>query len=308
MIKLGALGDFVQACGPFKAIRAHHVEDQITLLTTKPFVSMAKTSDYFDTIWVDDRPALLRWGAWLRLRKRLTAGNFSRVYDLQTSGRTALYFKLFRRASIPEWSGIAAGCSHPHRNPKRDFMHTLDRQSEQLREAGINCVLKPELSWLRSDIKKFGLSQRYALLVPGGSARRVKKQWAVNRFRELAIKLNLSGLQVVLIGQGSEAVMHSELASKLDGVVSLAGETTLAEVAELGRFAKICIGNDTGPKHILAAANNPVIVLFGPASDPTLCAPQGENVVCLMPENGGPIENLSLERVWSCVTRLIGST
>ena len=31
VIKLGALGDFVQALGPFAAIRRHHAGDRITL-------------------------------------------------------------------------------------------------------------------------------------------------------------------------------------------------------------------------------------------------------------------------------------
>lgn len=308
VIKLGALGDFIQACGPFKAIRAHHLGEQVTLLTTRPFVSIARASNYFDSIWVDDRPSLMRWAAWFQLRRRLRAGQFSRVYDLQTSGRTAVYYKLFESAYTPEWSGIAPGCSHPHHNPNRDSMHTLDRQSEQLRDAGINSVFKPELSWLKSDIQKFGLSNRYALLIPGGSARRVKKQWPVRYFRRLAIKLTLSGLQVVLIGQASEVANHSKIAEKLDKVVSLAGETTLAEVAEIGRSATVCIGNDTGPMHILAAGNRPLVVLFGCASNPELCAPRGENVKCLASEDDGPIEDLSLERVWACVAPLLGST
>ena len=50
VIKLGALGDFVQALGPFNAIRKHHASRQIVLLTTPPFVSLAEASGYFDDI------------------------------------------------------------------------------------------------------------------------------------------------------------------------------------------------------------------------------------------------------------------
>ena len=48
VIKLGALGDFIQATGPFKAIRQHHRGAHITLLTTPPFVSLASDSSWFD--------------------------------------------------------------------------------------------------------------------------------------------------------------------------------------------------------------------------------------------------------------------
>ena len=42
VIKLGALGDFVQGFGPFAAIRAHHPTAHITLLTTRPFAALAE--------------------------------------------------------------------------------------------------------------------------------------------------------------------------------------------------------------------------------------------------------------------------
>jgi ADP-heptose:LPS heptosyltransferase len=307
VIKLGALGDFIQACGPFKAIRGHHSGEKITLLTTKPFVSIATASNYFDNVWIDECPSLLQLGAWFRLRQQLKSGYFSRVYDLQTSDRTALYYRLFGTLSGLEWSGIARNCSHPHGNPRRDYMHTLDRQSEQLWDAGITCVPAPELNWLRSDIDKFKLSGRYALLVPGGSARRANKQWPIHQFKQLARKLTVRGLRVVLIGQASEAVIHSEVADTLDGVISLAGATTLAEVAALGRSAMVSIGNDTGPMHILAAGKRPTFVLFGGGSDPALCAPRGENVRCLISSDHGPIEDLSVEQVWAAVESTVGS-
>ena len=307
VIKLGALGDFIQACGPFKAIREHHSGEKITLLTTKPFASIAVASNYFDSVWVDERPSLLQLGAWLQLRRRFKSGDFTRVYDLQTSDRTALYYRLFGTISAPEWSGTARNCSHPHGNPRRDQMHTLDRQSEQLRDAGVACVPPPELNWLGSNIDKFELSEKYALLVPGGSARRGNKRWPVHQFKELAQNLAALGLRVVLIGQASESVLHSTVADKLDGVISLAGATTLAEVAALGRSATVSIGNDTGPMHILAAGRRPTFVLFGGASEPALCAPRGENVKCLISRNHGPIGDLSVGQVWEAVGSSVGS-
>ena len=47
VIKLGALGDFLQALGPFAAIRHHHKEAKITLLTTAPFPGDGRTVRLF---------------------------------------------------------------------------------------------------------------------------------------------------------------------------------------------------------------------------------------------------------------------
>ena len=131
VIKHGALGDFVLATGPFSAIRHHHKSSKITLLTTAPFEWLAGHSGYFDSIWIDPKPPWHRCRHWISFRRRLQREQFTRVYDLQTSGRSNLYFLLFPQPK-PEWSGTAAGCSHPHTNAKRNDMHTLERQIEQL--------------------------------------------------------------------------------------------------------------------------------------------------------------------------------
>ena len=42
VIKLGALGDFMQALGAMRVVRATHPTARITLLTTEPFEAFAK--------------------------------------------------------------------------------------------------------------------------------------------------------------------------------------------------------------------------------------------------------------------------
>ena len=56
IIKHGALGDFILSFGPFKAIRDHHLNDRLFLLTTNKFKNFAEESNYFDEIIIDDRP------------------------------------------------------------------------------------------------------------------------------------------------------------------------------------------------------------------------------------------------------------
>ena len=123
VIRLGALGDMVMSFGPFAAIRAHHPGAEITLLTTRPFRALAEVAPWFDRIEVDERPAWWDIAGLLRLRRTLQG--FDRVYDLQTSGRTAWYFHL---AGRPPWSGHALGCRFPQRCPARERMHTVERQ------------------------------------------------------------------------------------------------------------------------------------------------------------------------------------
>ena len=75
VIKLGAMGDFVQASGPFAAIRAHHPKAQITLLTTAAFAHFAEESPWFDTVWCDRRPKRWNLAGWWDLMRLLAAGD-----------------------------------------------------------------------------------------------------------------------------------------------------------------------------------------------------------------------------------------
>lgn len=294
VIKHGAMGDFVQALGAFQAIRAFHLADSVVLLTGSRFAEVAATCGYFDEVWIDDRPRPWRLGALWSLRRRLRAGAFARVYDLQTSTRSSLYFRLFPFRRKPEWSGVARGCSHPHANPGRDRMHTQDRQAEQLEAAGIRFLPPPDLGWARGSLRRLGVEGEFALLVPGGSRHRPAKRWPAQSFAGLARHLAAEGARPVLIGGADEAPLLREIAASCPAALDLGGRTAFADLAELARHARFAVGNDTGPMHLLAAAGCPVLVLFSDRSDPALCAPRGPRVRVL---RQAPLAALPLERV-----------
>jgi len=283
VIKLGALGDFVLATGPFAAIRAAHSEENIVLLTTAPYEEFAIASGYFDEVWVDERPSRINLVAIQRLRRRLRRGKFYRVYDLQTSNRSSWYFRLMRGFLRPQWSGIAFGCSHPHTNRARNRMHTIERQADQLAVTGITRTPFPDLSWAIADLTRFDLPDRFALLIPGGAAHRPGKRWPADRYRELAANLVKIGVLPVIVGGPDEIALAAEIADG-SGAKSLAGETSFVEIAALARAAAGAIGNDTGPMHIAAISGCPSVVLFSGESDPAITAPRGDDVQILRRE------------------------
>ena len=285
VIKHGALGDLVLALGPFAAIRKHHQEAQIVLLTTPPFANFMGASGYFDAIWSDSRPKLGQWRDLIELRRRFHAGRFRRVYDLQTSGRTNLYYRFLFPAPRPEWSGIAKGCSHPHVDPGRGDLHTLERQAAQLHQAGLAEVLPPNLDWAEADVGKFALPDTYALLIPGGAAHRPEKRWPLERYVALAAALTQRGSIPVVIGGPGERALGAAIAEAIPQARDLTGNTDLLELAVLARGAQAAIGNDTGPMHLAATAGAPAVVLFGPGSDPARARPRGPAVHVVQAES-----------------------
>jgi ADP-heptose:LPS heptosyltransferase len=282
VIKLGALGDFVQAGGPFQAIRAHHTAAHITLLTTTSFADFAAAAPWFDAVWLDTRPKLLEVSEWLDLRARLRGGEFARVYDLQTSSRSSHYHRLWWPGVAPEWSGIAKGCSFPHANPGRDLMHTIERQTEQLAMVGIEAVPPADYSWAeKSGLSALDLPEAYAIVAPGGAAHRPDKRWPLGRFAEIAGGLAQSGITPVIIGTGAEKSMAVEILKAAPACRDVTGQTSIGQLFSLAKGARLAIGNDTGPMHVAGLSGCATLVLYSEASDPALCAQRGDRTVIL---------------------------
>ncbi len=288
VIKLGALGDFIQSLAAAKVIRDYHVGARITLLTTEPFKAFADECPYFDVVEDDGRPREPQ--AVTQLIQRIRAAKYDMVYDLQTSGRTTNYFHALRPWP-PLWSGIAPGCSHPHANPHRAEMHTLDRQAEQLTYAGLGpqggyppgAAPGPDLSWIRTALRDpprlspsyFGIRGPYGLIVPGASEHRPDKRWPEACYVALAKKLAARGVTPVVIGASAEKDVGALIAKEEPAAKNLVSRTDLFQIATLASRAQFAVGNDTGPMHIAAAGGAPCVVLFSSDSDPNRVAPRG---------------------------------
>jgi ADP-heptose:LPS heptosyltransferase len=277
VIRLSALGDFVQALGPVAAIRRHHAGDHVTLLTTRPLAGFAQELGYFDEVIVDERPGVLAPRSWLRLRRRLREGRFERVYDLQTSHRSAAYAWLLW-PNPPEWSGTAWRCSHPHANHDRDSQHTLDKQAEQLLMAGVHPTPLPMLPPLHRTLPGRLLDRDFALLVPGSSPTHLEKRWPAERFGVLAQALEEAGCRAVIVGTALEALLAARIRELCPAALDMTGQTDIGLLGALAQRAVLTVGNDTGVCHLAAAAGCAVVVLFSGGTDPARCAPRGRLV------------------------------
>ena len=287
VIKLGALGDFVLAFAPFAAIRAHHPDARITLLTTRPFAELATASPWFDRVITDDRPRWWNLAALVRLSRALRG--FDMVYDLQTSDRSGWYHRL---AGRPPWSGIALGASHPHANPNRNAMHTLERQRDQLGMAGIEAFPTPDLAWLTAAPPE-PLPSPYAVLIPGAAPRRPLKRWPVGSFGALAQILTTRGQTPIIIGAAQDAPLAAAIRAVSPAAIDMTGRTNLRQLAAVLAGARLAVGNDTGPLHLAAATGIPCIALFSADSDPALTRPRGQVTVL----SAANLADLPLDRV-----------
>jgi ADP-heptose:LPS heptosyltransferase len=116
----------------------------------------------------------------------------------------------------------------------------------------------------------FALPEEYVVISP--SAGKEANRWPVERFGGLAARLPLKAVVV----SGPSDVHLAEKVSDLSkgNAVSIGGRTSLRELCSVIRGAKAMVCNDTGPMHITAAFNVPVVALFGPAN-PARTGPYG---------------------------------
>jgi lipopolysaccharide heptosyltransferase II len=116
----------------------------------------------------------------------------------------------------------------------------------------------------------------YAVIVPG--ARWDTKIWAAGNFGRIA---SLLPLKSIVIGSKSDMEIAQEVVQASAGkAISMAGCTSLSELIELMRHAKVVISNDSGPMHIAAGFDVPVVAIFGPTS-PVRTGPYGKGHIII---------------------------
>ena len=285
VIKLGAIGEFVLSLPAMKRIRDAHPKADITLLTTPRFEQLARSSRYFNHVEASGEAKGL--GVTWTLSRWIKRSRFDRVYDLENDQATDAIFRAMWPGA-PEWSGVSRGAALRHRNPARGAMHVLERQADQLREAGIwpdapveaGSAPPPDLSWIlkRSPeprpVPGAAKPKPYVLMAPGGSSNPAKL-WPVDRYAALAGVLYNKGFDIVVVGGPEESALARAIQHTARNARDLTGRTDFAQIAVLGARAALAIGNDSGPTHLMAAAGAPTIALFSKASESELSSPRG---------------------------------
>jgi 3-deoxy-D-manno-octulosonic-acid transferase/heptosyltransferase-1 len=100
------------------------------------------------------------------------------------------------------------------------------------------------------------------------------KLWEDEKIAELCDRIR-EELRIGVVFTGKESAPLERICSKMKTrAVNLGGRTTLRELACLYRHAALLVTTDSGPMHLAAAVNTPVVSLFGP-TDPLRTGPYG---------------------------------
>ena len=307
VIKHGSLGDIAQACGAIQDISENHKDDQIHLLTTKPYFDLFKKNPHISNVILDKRLSRLNLIYLYSLMKNIKKFNFSKVYDLQNSSRTAFYKRiLFTNASKDIWSSTET--TLPEGTAKEDFDKdsVLSRFDFQLKNSGINTnyTLSPDFSWSTSDIsqiKNYYQLDKYIIVFPFCSPHLTSKKWPYyNDLISIINKKSKNKIKVVT-APGPDEIKE---ASKINALCILDNGKALniSQLAALIKGSSFVVANDTGPAHMTAHLGSKGIALFGSHTTPFKVSIERENFKAIRaPE----LSKLSAEKVFEKLSSLI---
>jgi heptosyltransferase-1 len=177
--------------------------------------------------------------------------------------------------------------THPVATP---LAHVVERNCDLLAPLGVPATMPefdmPHWPVSRLRMQQWLQSQRLgaapAIINPGAGW--ASKLWPVERFAALA-----RGLQrrdgvpsVVVWGGDTERAAAERIVADSLGAAILAPQTSLQDLGELARLARIFISGDTGPLHLAAAVGTPCVGLFGPVPG-SRNGPYGRQHVCVEP-------------------------
>ena len=268
IIKHGSLGDIAQASGAIQDISEFHKEDDIYLLTTKPYFELFKNNPHLKAVILDKRLSRFNLIYLFTLMRVIKKYKFVKVFDLQNSSRTNFYKRiLFPNANNTIWS--SSDTTLPENKSKKDFDKNpvLDRFKHQLEVSGVktNKTMFPDFNWACTNIdkikKEYNL-KKYIILFPFCSPHLTIKKWPhYNKFIEM-VKNKFNDEYKILVAPGPlEIPMTKDIDA--DTVLNNEKALNISELASLIRDSSYVVANDTGPAHMAAHLGVKGLTLFG---------------------------------------------
>ena len=222
-----------------------------------------------------------------QLRNALRAEQYDICIDLQGAIRSAW---IGRMAKAPRMIGEADPREPMARWLFRERISTSGAHVVEQANEVVNAVLKKHLpcqapalpvdpiaeSWCDNWLAERDID-RFVLMNPGAGWG--AKCWPAERYAAVAAALPAIGLATVVnIGPGESKLANAFSSNPNARVFPVAG--SIGQLIACTRRASLFIGGDTGPLHLAAALNIPVVGIYGP-TNPARNGPYGTRAIVL---------------------------
>ena len=289
IIRVDGIGDLLNSTPAISLLRENYPSAEITVLARPLNAPVLIANPDVDRVLTFERDGEHRGiKARLQFYRELRRERFQLVVAMQTamwshfvaflSGapyRLGRYQKRFRSTLTHAWHG---------KYPKGET-HEVDRNLELVR---LICegegtrrlkfhLLHDEINSAKAYLESSGIRSDTSLIGihPGGSS--FDKRWPEKRYAELADRLaqQYNATILLLRGPEEEALTHNIQQAMQSNAIVHAPET----IRELGALLSCCnlvVCNDSGPMHLAAALEVPMVAIFGP-TDHVAWHPLSEN-------------------------------
>jgi heptosyltransferase-3 len=288
VIQLGEIGDVVLATPTFRAVKETYPGSRLSVLVRKPCASLLEADPHLDEI-VEAAKSSRKITEFGRenfdLVRKLRGEAYDLVIDLRTGDRgTILAFLTGAPVRIARhdpgqpfwrrWLLTRLLPDQPHASPPvhpgadqslrlvRALGMDTNDSTPRLAVSGKASARIPEL--LRS--VGFGAGERWITINP--CSRRKYKEWVHDRWAEVADGIwERHRIPAIFVGAPEESGTAEGIVRRCAGrAVSLAGKTSLGELAALLARSTVHLGVDSAPPHIAAAVGTPTVTIFGPSN------------------------------------------
>jgi heptosyltransferase-1 len=293
IVKLSSLGDVVHTLPALASLKKGHPEAEIDWLVEEESKAILEGNPLIsNVVAIQKRGFRKAPGRTWDITRWLRARRYDMVLDFQGLMKSGIWLALSRggrRIGFDRGRELSHLFLNEKLPPYNRDRHAVDRYLDLARYAGgVGDVVKfPIFFNYREQERVFkllaegtiGRGDRFVVVAP--RARWKTKLWGTERFGEVARAIVESlGLKVVVVGGPNDRGYGEEIASYGDGIINLAGLTTIKELAFLMKCARLVLSVDSGPLHIAAALGVPVVAIFGPTA-PWRTGPYGKNNIVI---------------------------
>lgn len=275
------LGDCCMSMPAIQAWKSLNPNHKLSLLVKPPLIPLWQHHNAIDELIPLDPGHLGPIRTGLKLRSL----NFDQVFVFPNSWRAAIPPFVAR---VPSRTGFPG---HTRRMLLTNVIaapdEALHQQWEYAKILGLPDDIdlptpKLNLPAPPDDFKKINYDTIIAILP--GAARGPAKRWPTKHFIEAAKLLQQShDCHFILLGTSAEADLCQTITQALgQNATSIAGTTTLPQLAAILKCCKGVLSNDSGGMHLAAAVGTPVVAMFG-LTNPKQTGPIGPYTKCLQP-------------------------
>jgi heptosyltransferase-2 len=279
------VGDAVMTTPAMADVRRAFPEAEIVVIANPLVAQLFTCHPDCDRVLVYDKkgPHAGMAGLW-RFSRALREENFDLAILLQNAIEAAVMAFL---AGVPRRVGYrtdARGWLLTHGvavGPEQKRLHHTEYYRFMLRQfiatqgdgrLRLTCNAE-ETAWALHTLGDGGL-----VAINPGAAYGSAKRWLPERFAEVADSLHREfGLRVVLTGGPAEQEIGRDIEQAIQApVLNLIGKTSIRQMMAVLASCRLVVTNDSGPMHVAAAFDIPIVAVFGP-TDHSTTSPWSKN-------------------------------